>query len=320
MLEEMAHCSSAPTLSLEGSSNTAIVAFGVMSTSLRRIRNSASPLLKCIRMLSESGSSELVKREALSDGTIVRLVLNSPKKRNALSLAMIEALHKQLRGAESSDKARVIIVAAEGSVFSSGHDLKQLQSNEGLEKHKTMFESYNAVLSHIQNMSLPVIAEVNGIAAAAGCQLVATCDIVIAGKSSKFSTPGAKVGLFCSTPGIALARAVPRKLALDMLMTADFITAEQAMRAGLVSRLVDDDKVHEETIKVAEKIASMSRAVIALGKNFFYTQVQLPVVDAYRMGARIMVDNLRLADAQEGIAAFIDKRTPRWTHTDKKIH
>uniref|UniRef100_A0A0M3HY78 Enoyl-CoA hydratase domain-containing protein 3, mitochondrial n=1 Tax=Ascaris lumbricoides TaxID=6252 RepID=A0A0M3HY78_ASCLU len=310
-----------------------------MSISLRRMCGNASPLLRCVRMLSENGSSGLVKREALNDGAIVRLVLSSPKKRNALSLAMIQALHKQLREAESSDKARVIIVAAEGPAFSSGHDLKELQSSEGLEKHKTMFESHNAMLAHIQNMSLPVIAElrnseypyfaitnrwfcqqVNGIAAAAGCQLVATCDIVIAGKSSKFSTPGARVGLFCSTPGIALARAVPRKLALDMLMTADFITAEQAMKAGLISRLVDDDKVHEETIKVAEKIASMSRAVIALGKNFFYTQVQLPVVDAYRMGARIMVDNLRLADAQEGIAAFIGKRTPKWTHTDKKIH
>uniref|UniRef100_F1L8C5 Enoyl-CoA hydratase domain-containing protein 3 n=1 Tax=Ascaris suum TaxID=6253 RepID=F1L8C5_ASCSU len=172
-----------------------------MSISLRRICGNASPLLRCVRMLSENGSSGLVKREALNDGAIVRLVLSSPKKRNALSLAMIQALHKQLREAESSDKARVIIVAAEGPAFSSGHDLKELQSSEGLEKHKTMFESHNAMLAHIQNMSLPVIAEVNGIAAAAGCQLVATCDIVIAGKSSKFSTPGARVMFILLDPG-----------------------------------------------------------------------------------------------------------------------
>ncbi|VDM42768.1 unnamed protein product [Toxocara canis] len=253
-----------------------------MSTSLWRICGGWSPIVRSLRMLSDGASNGLVKRELLNDSSIVHLILNSPKKRNALSLAMIQALHKELKEAESLKKARVVILSAEGPAFSSGHDLKELRSSEGLEKHKTMFESCNAMLAQIQNMSLPVIAEVNGIAAAAGCQLVATCDIVIAGKSSKFSTPGAKVGLFCSTPGIALARAVPRKVALDMLMTADYISAEQAMQAGLISRLVDDDKVHEETMKVAQKVASMSRTVISLGKNFFYTQVQLPVTDAYR--------------------------------------
>ncbi|VDN59210.1 unnamed protein product [Dracunculus medinensis] len=148
--------------------------------------------------------------------------------------------------------------------------------------------------------------------------MVATCDIVIAGQNALFSTPGAEVGLFCSTPGIALARAVPTKVAMDMLLTAEPIDAQRAMQIGLISRIVVDDHVSSEALKVATKIAALSRTVITLGKKFFYTQTQLPVIDAYKMGERIMIENLCLKDAQEGIAAFIDKRAPRWTHTNDK--
>ncbi|VDK48447.1 unnamed protein product [Anisakis simplex] len=233
---------------------------------------------------------------------------------------MIEALHKELKDAESIKEARAVIIAAEGRVYSSGHDINELKSSEGVEKHKRLFNSCAAMLSHIQTMSLPVIAEVNGIAAAAGCQLVATCDIVIAGKTSKFSVPGAKVGVFCSTPGIPLARCIPRKVALDMLLTADYIDADKALQVGLVSRVVDDNLVHQEAVSVAKKIASLSRSIVSLGKNFFYTQVELAINDAYRMGSRVMVDTLRLVDSQEGIDAFVNKRKPNWTNTNKKAH
>ncbi|MFH4975308.1 hypothetical protein AB6A40_002017 [Gnathostoma spinigerum] len=279
---------------------------------------SVSPLVSVARMFSSA--SELLRKEVLHDNQVVRIILNAPKQRNALSLDMINALHKELVEADSVDEFRAVILAADGPAFSSGHNLRELRSSEGMEKHRLIFEKCANMVTYVQSMSLPVIAEVNGIAAAAGCQLVASCDIVVAGKSSTFCTPGVKAGLFCHTPGIAVARTVPRKVALDMLFTADSIDAETALRAGLVSRVVDDSKVQEEALNVARKVASLSRSVIALGKAFFYSQVELPTLDAYRMGERIMVENLRYVDAQEGIAAFIEKRKANWTHSDKKTN
>lgn len=270
-------------------------------------------------MSSDYSSNSILKRELYCDGKVARIVLNDPKRRNALSLEMIQALHKELFEIDAIQKVRAVIIAALGPAFSSGHDLKQLRTSEGIEKHKLIFDKCTKMMSLIQNMSLPVIAEVSGIAAAAGCQLVATCDFVVAGRSAKFLTPGIKVGLFCSTPGIALARAVPRKVALDLLLTGDAIDSEQALRAGLVSRVVEDSEVKSEALKIAEKISALSRPVVALGKSFFYTQAQLPTSDAYRMGERVMVDNLQYEDAQEGITAFVEKRVPVWKNTDKKV-
>ncbi|RCN36970.1 enoyl-CoA hydratase family protein [Ancylostoma caninum] len=171
----------------------------------------------------------------------------------------------------------------------------------------------------IRRMEIPVIAEVRGIAAAAGCQLVATCDVVVASDTSKFVVPGQKVGLFCSTPGIPLARAVPHKIALDMLLTGEPIDAQTALRCGLVSRIVPEKDVKFEALKVAEQIGQHSRAVTALGKKFFYSQTELGVSDAYRFGGKIMTENLKFKDAQEGINAFVEKRKPSFRHTDEKV-
>uniref|UniRef100_A0A914VD73 Enoyl-CoA hydratase domain-containing protein 3, mitochondrial n=1 Tax=Plectus sambesii TaxID=2011161 RepID=A0A914VD73_9BILA len=265
-------------------------------------------------------SDEIVKKELYFENQVLRLIMNDPKKRNALSLRLLETLHKELSSCDSISKLRAIIIAASPPVFSAGHDLRELRTSEGQAKHAQIMAKCSELMNLIQDMQLPVIAEVKGVAAAAGCQLAASCDIVIAADNAKFSVPGAKAGVFCSTPGIALARAVPRKVALDMLLTGDPISAQDALRAGLVSRIVDESKVEEEALSVAEKILALSRPVVGLGKTFFHMQIGMNRHDAYRHGERVMVENLRLADTQEGISAFVEKRQPVWTHKTDKVH
>ncbi|GFR70530.1 enoyl-CoA hydratase domain-containing protein 3, mitochondrial [Elysia marginata] len=242
------------------------------------------------------------------------IYLNDPKKRNALSLAMLESLHHDLK--RDQEDLRVIILKAKGHVFSAGHDLKELTPETGEDFHEKVFKTCTSVMNLIQDLDVPVIAQVNGLATAAGCQLVATCDIALVTPKSQFATPGVNVGLFCSTPGVAVGRAVPRKVALEMLFTGHPISAQDALLHGLVSKVVSEEEIERETMKIAEKICETSRRVTALGKATFYAQMSLEKRNAYRLAERIMVENLTLEDGVEGISAFIEKRKPVWSEED----
>ncbi|XP_030425351.1 enoyl-CoA hydratase domain-containing protein 3, mitochondrial isoform X1 [Gopherus evgoodei] len=205
--------------------------------------------------------------------------------------------------------------SAEGPVFSAGHDLKELSSEQDTKHHIEVFETCAEVMTLLQKLPVPVIAKVNGLATAAGCQLVASCDIAVASEKSRFATPGVNIGLFCSTPAVAVGRALSRKVALEMLFTGEPISAHDALLHGLLSRVVPEDKLEEETMKIAHKICETSRSVVALGKATFYKQMALDLDAAYRMTSQVMVDNLTLKDGQEGIEAFIQKRKPTWSHS-----
>ncbi|KAK2495845.1 hypothetical protein MC885_000690, partial [Smutsia gigantea] len=274
------------------------------------------------------------------------IVLSNPKKRNTLSLAMLKSLQSDILHEAESTNLKVIIISAEGPVFSSGHDLKELMDWQGQDYHAEVFqtcceENVNAVQSCqimcvdagppsgmevkwvclllqvmmlIQNHPVPVIAMVNGLATAAGCQLVASCDIAVASDKSSFATPGVNIGLFCSTPGVALGRAVPRKVALEMLLTGQPISAQEALLHGLLSRVVPEEQLEEETMRIARKIASLSRPVVSLGKATFYKQLPQDLRTAYYLTSQTMVDNVAMQDGQEGIKAFIQKRKPTWSH------
>ncbi|NWX83951.1 ECHD3 protein, partial [Nothoprocta pentlandii] len=247
-------------------------------------------------------------------GGVRNIILNNPKKRNALSLSMLQSLQEDLLHDVKSKDLRVIIISAEGPIFCSGHDLKELSSEEDVKHHSKVFELCAEVMTLIQKLPVPVIAKVNGLATAAGCQLVASCDIAVASEKSQFATPGVNIGLFCSTPAVALGRSLPRKVALEMLFTGEPISAQEALMHGLVSKVVPEDKLEEETMKISHKICKSSKSVLALGKATFYRQMTQDLDTAYRMTAQVMVDNLTLRDGQEGIEAFIQKRKPVWSH------
>ncbi|XP_063984300.1 enoyl-CoA hydratase domain-containing protein 3, mitochondrial-like isoform X2 [Diachasmimorpha longicaudata] len=235
--------------------------------------------------------------------------------RNSLSLEMMKILLWNLtRDVESESLRSIVISAAPGKVFSAGHNLKELASSTGSEHHKEVFQTAAALMQTIATAPVPVIAAVDGLAAAAGCQLVSACDIVICTEKSSFSTPGANFGIFCSTPGIPLVRNVPRKVAAHMLFTGLPISAHEAYNAGLVSKVVNNDQLDAEVKKITDSINSKSRSVIRLGKNFLYEQLELDTSTAYTYGTEIMVGNLRLKDGQEGINSFISKRKPEWSH------
>lgn len=245
--------------------------------------------------------------------------MNNPKKRNALSLAMLNDLkHDLLEDIDNKD-VRCILLKGSGPVFSAGHDLTELKNNTGKKYHEEIFHRCTEVMTVIRTIPIPVIAQIKGLATAAGCQLAATCDIVIASENAKFSTPGASVGLFCSTPGIALARAVPRKVSSYMLFTGLAINANEALKHGLVSKVVPEDKIEEVTNEIITSIMSKSRSVIALGKKFYYEQLEKDIQTAYSEGEKVMIQNLELKDAQEGISAFMEKRIPNWINSMEKV-
>ncbi|XP_016072430.1 PREDICTED: enoyl-CoA hydratase domain-containing protein 3, mitochondrial [Miniopterus natalensis] len=227
---------------------------------------------------------------------------------------MLKSLQSDILHEAESKDLKVIIISAEGPVFSSGHDLKELTDEQRPEYHAEVFQTCSEVMMLIQNHPVPVIAMVNGLATAAGCQLVASCDIAVASDKSSFATPGVNIGLFCSTPGVALGRAVPRKVALEMLFTGEPISAQEALLHGLLSRVVPEEQLEKETMRIAKKIASLSRPVVSLGKATFYKQVRQDLRTAYHLASQTMVDNVALQDGQEGIKAFIQKRKPAWSH------
>ncbi|XP_069763621.1 enoyl-CoA hydratase domain-containing protein 3, mitochondrial [Narcine bancroftii] len=270
------------------------------------------PWSRCqVRQAGGAAPDALTLRTQL--GGIRSIVLNNPKKRNALSLAMLESLRTDLLHEAGSNDLRVIVISAEGPVFSSGHDLKELSSTR--DHHIQVFAVCTEVMSLLQDIPVPVIAKVNGLATAAGCQLVASCDIAVVSDKSKFATPGVNVGLFCSTPAVAVGRSVPQKVSLEMLFTGEPISAHDALQHGLVSRVVPEDQLDEETMKIASKICQTSRSVVALGKATFYKQIAQDRNKAYQIASQVMVDNLALKDGKEGIEAFLQKRRPIWSHS-----
>jgi enoyl-CoA hydratase/carnithine racemase len=248
---------------------------------------------------------------------ILRLTLNDPKTRNSLSEAMMASLAVALDEAKHDPETRVIVIAAEGPAFCSGHNLKEITERRRDDDHgKAYFAKLmahcSALMQAIVHHPLPVIAEVQAATSAAGCQLVASCDLALASEQARFATPGVNIGLFCSTPMIALSRNVSRKHAMEMLLTGEMIGARDAERIGLVNRVVATQLLRSSVDELALKIAGKSKAVTRIGKEAFYRQIDMPLADAYEYAARVMVDNLLMQDAKEGIGAFTEKRSPNW--------
>lgn len=244
-------------------------------------------------------------------GAVAEVLIDSPKTRNALSMEVMEALIRAFTELGERTDVHSIILKATGHVFSSGHDLREIRgAGEGAQRET--FGRCAELMLLIQSIPQPVIAQVQGVATAAGCQLVATCDLAVAVDSAKFATPGVAIGLFCSTPMVALSRAVPRKVALRMLLTGEMIGAEEALTHGLVSHVASADELEETTRKLAQAVALASSATVAVGKKAFYQQIEMTTEEAYEAMAKTMAANAMSCDAQEGIDAFLSKRAPVW--------
>ena len=255
--------------------------------------------------------NEPVLLEALERG-VLRLTLNRPAQRNALSVELMTALAEALDRAAAERAARVVVIAAAGPAFCAGHDLRELRSDDRRETYERIFAQCSALMQQIVQMPKPVLAEVHGVATAAGCQLVATCDLAVAAEDARFATPGVNIGLFCSTPMVALTRAVGRKPAMEMLLTGELIDAASARSLGLVNRVVPRAELSRETMELAEQIAAKSGFTLAVGKEAFYRQAELPLAEAYRYASEVMTRNMLAQDAGEGIDAFLEKRPPVW--------
>ena len=252
------------------------------------------------------------------DGPIRQLVLNRPQARNSLSLAMLDRLEEALARAEADSQTKVIILAANGPGFCAGHDLKELTAARSQPDHgRAFFEQTMgrcaAVMQAIVHSPKPVIARVQGIATAAGCQLVASCDLAVASTQARFATPGVHIGLFCSTPMVALSRTVGRKQAMEMLLTGEMISAEQALEWGLVNRVCAPDQLAQKTDELARIIAAKPAFTVKTGKQAFYRQAEMGLAEAYDYTAAVMVDNMLAREAKEGIGAFLEKRPPNWS-------
>ena len=250
-------------------------------------------------------------------GGVAVLTLNQPQTRNSLSEEMLETLGDAFTAIAHDKSVRVVVLAANGPAFSAGHDLKELtrhrsDDDRGRAYFKHIMNTCSAMMQQIVTLPQPVIAAVQAIATAAGCQLVASCDLAVASRDAKFATPGVNLGLFCSTPMVALSRNVSRKHAMEMLLSGEVITAEHAERIGLVNVVVAPGSEREEALKLARKIASKSTLTVKIGKEAFYRQIEMPLAKAYKYTAEVMVENMLARDADEGIDAFIEKRAPKW--------
>ena len=259
--------------------------------------------------------SGLIERQL--DNGVFHLVLNRPEKRNALSIDMLNAISAALEEADGNPDARVIVLAANGPVFSSGHDLKELtaarnNTDRGREFFDQTMRLCSSMMQKIVNHRLPVIAQVSGTASAAGCQLVASCDIAVASEETKFITPGVNIGLFCSTPMVALSRNVANKHALEMLLTGEPCSAGRAAEIGLINRVVPVQELETAVRWYTDRITAKSQMTVKTGKQAFYNQVHMPLSEAYDYCAQVMVENMLKNDAEEGINAFLEKRSPQW--------
>ena len=258
----------------------------------------------------------ILQRELDADG-ILRLTMNDPARRNALSEAMLGELAAAFAQAGDDPAVRVVVLAAEGPAFCAGHDLKEMTAGRagpvrGRAYCAKVMAQCAGVMQAIVNCPKPVIAQVTGVATAAGCQLVASCDLAMAAETAKFSTPGVHIGLFCSTPMVALSRNVADKHALEMLLTGDMTPAARAAEIGLINHAVPAETLHEATMTMARKIASKSSMTLATGKRAYHAQRGLPLSEAYDYASQVMVENMLAQDAEEGISAFIEKRAPNW--------
>jgi enoyl-CoA hydratase/carnithine racemase len=247
-----------------------------------------------------------------TENDIAVITLNRPQRRNALSLGLIQELIDCLHTVSERRDLRVVILAAEGTVFSSGHDLSEMVGCE-ISEYRRVFNICTELMTKLQSIPQPVIAEVQGIAIAAGCQLVASCDLAIAAEQAQFGTPGVKIGLFCTTPMVALTRAIGRKRALEMLLTGELISAQTAADWGLINHVVRAAELRTETRRLANRIARASDMVMALGKQAFYAQIDLDQPKAYAYAKEVMTMNALTQDAREGISSFLEKRTPSWS-------
>ncbi|MGX7743689.1 enoyl-CoA hydratase [Rhodopseudomonas parapalustris] len=260
--------------------------------------------------------SPILLRETV-DGGVAVLTLNRPAARNSLSLEMIDDLHAALDLIGRDDGVRVVVIAANGPAFCAGHDLKELtahrnDADRGRASFSRIMTSCSAMMQAIVKLPKPVIAAVQGVATAAGCQLVASCDLAIASEQATFATPGVDIGLFCSTPMVALSRNVPRKQAMHMLLTGEAVGADEARQIGLINRVVPHGTERAAAVALAEQIAGKSSHTIKVGKEAFYRQAELNLADAYHYTAQVMAENMMSADAEEGIGAFLEKRAPEW--------
>ncbi len=253
----------------------------------------------------------VVRRE--DRGPAACLVLNRPRQLNSLSRAVIESLQEHLDAIGKDSAVRLVVLAGEGSAFCAGHDLKEMRAIGDQTALKALFRQCSRMMLTLRRLPQPVIARVHGLATAAGCQLVAMCDLVVASENASFAVSGINVGLFCSTPGVALSRQIARKHALEMLFTGDFVDARAAERRGLVNHVVPADRLDAEVERLVASIASKSPAAVASGKRLFYEQAEMDIEAAYEHAADVMARDMMSADAGEGIDAFLEKRPPRWT-------
>ncbi|MFI5395164.1 MAG: enoyl-CoA hydratase [Candidatus Binatia bacterium] len=245
------------------------------------------------------------------EGPVATITMNRPEKRNALSLGMMNELIAALRYLATQPHTRVIVLAGNGAAFSAGHDLRELVGRD-ITSYRQIFDVCTQLMTTVQEIPQPVIARVHAIATAAGCQLVATCDLAVAAETARFATPGVRIGLFCTTPMVALTRAVGRKHALEMLLTGAAIDARTAMEWGLVNRVVPASQLDEVTQSLAQQIAEASPLTVSIGKQAFYAQIDLDQPKAYAYAKEVMSMNALAADAQEGMSAFVEKRAPCW--------
>lgn len=248
---------------------------------------------------------------------IYNIILSDPKKQNTLSEEMINELQTAVKNGETNKKINVILISSTGKVFSAGHNLKDLNSkrdekDKGKEYYKRIFKLCSELMININNCSKPIIAVVDGIATAAGCQLISSCDLAYSSNRSQYATPGVNIGLFCSTPMVPLSRNVAKKHAMEMLLTGDLINAEKAMNIGLINDIFEPEKLNNKVIEIASKIASKSKTTIKIGKKAFYEQNGMSLEDAYNYTSKIMAENMLHQDSEEGISAFLEKRIPNW--------
>lgn len=247
-----------------------------------------------------------------TDG-VTTLTLNNPATRNSLSMEMLRVLSGKLDELADDPSTRVVVLAATGKVFCAGHDLKEVQGQLGSTPFMlSLFELCSKVMQQIVNLPKPVVARVEGVATAAGCQLVASCDLAVAGESARFATPGVNIGLFCSTPMVALSRNVSPKHAMEMLLTGEMISAARAEQIGLVNKVVADSELNKTVADMAATIASKSSHTLKIGKQAFYRQLEMPLHEAYAYTSQVMATNLESADSEEGICAFLAKRPAQW--------
>ena len=263
------------------------------------------------RPVSQVVSDETLLLRDDVDG-VTTLTLNRPKQYNALSEAMLAALQQTLDEIAQDSSVRVVILAGAGKAFCAGHDLKEMRANPNKEYYRTLFQNSSHMMLTMTRIPQPVIARVHGIATAAGCQLVATCDLAVASHNARFATSGINLGLFCSTPGVALSRNVLRKHAMEMLLTGEFISADVAVQLGLVNRAVEPESLDKETLALARHITDRSAVAVRTGKQMFYRQIDQALEPAYEFACEVMAENMMAEDAGEGIDAFIDKRDPVW--------